>query len=59
MLTSGGEVEEKYACITNSKIPSEFLFYMLQNTAKRHFKRVQQGLNLTIDDIKTIPVKVW
>ncbi|MDT2808362.1 N-6 DNA methylase [Vagococcus lutrae] len=59
MLTSGGEVEEKYACITSKELPSEFLFYMLQNTAKRHFKRVQQGLNLTIDDIKTIPVKVW
>lgn len=57
MLKSNGRVEEKYACVmSKSGEDSGFLFYVLQNKAPRHFKRVQQGLNLTLDDIKTIPV---
>jgi hypothetical protein len=57
MLKSSGRVEEKYACVmSKSGEDPGFLFYVLQNKAPRHFKRVQQGLNLTLDDIKTIPV---
>lgn len=57
MLKSSGRVEEKYACVmSKSGEDPGFLFYVLQNKTPRHFKRVQQGLNLTLDDIKTIPV---
>lgn len=57
LLKSNGEVEDKYACILTPFTP-EFVFYMLQTRAPHHFHRVQQGLNLTLDDIKTIPVAI-
>ena len=57
MLKSSGEVGRQYACVQcESGDEPGFLFYMLKNKAPRHFERVQQGLNLTLDDIKTIPV---
>lgn len=40
------------------EIDSGFLFYLIQTKAPRHFNRVQQGLNLTIEDIETIPVAI-
>lgn len=55
LLKSSGLVGSQYACI-DTVIDSGFLFYLIQTTAPRHFHRVQQGLNLTIDDIETIPV---
>ena len=57
LLKSSGEVGGQYACVmSESGDEPGFLFYMLKEKAPRHFKRVQQGLNLTLDDIKTIPV---
>ncbi|MFC6324026.1 N-6 DNA methylase [Companilactobacillus baiquanensis] len=57
LLKSSGLVGSQYACI-DSKIDSGFLFYLIQTKAPRHFNRVQQGLNLTIEDIETIPVAI-
>lgn len=54
LLKSSGEVETKYAVISSTV--GDFLFYALQVSAPHHFHRVQQGLNLTLQDIETIPV---
>lgn len=57
LLKSSGEVGSQYACVM-TPFNSGFIFYMLKVRTPRHFKRVQQGLNLTLDDIKTIPVAI-
>lgn len=59
LLTSSGEVGGQYACIQPYEpMVSGFVFYMLKLKAPKHFHRVQQGLNLTLDDIKQIPVVI-
>lgn len=58
LLKSSGEIEEKYAVVdTETSIwDAYFLFCMIKIKAPRHFNRVQQGLNLTLDDIKQLPL---
>jgi len=59
LLKSNGEVGAQYACVQPLPfIDSGFVFNMLKAKAPRHFKRMQQGLNLTMEDILTIPVAV-
>lgn len=60
LLTSRGEVPSHYACITlTSWQDPRFMFYYLKYTTPRHFCRVQEGLNLTLDNIETIPIHNW
>lgn len=56
LLKSSGEVHSQYACIVSPIADGGFLFPMLKHMAPHHFHCVQQGLNLTLDDIETIPV---
>lgn len=59
LLESDGEVLPKYACvIPNDNCQSEFLFYMIKRNTPRHFHRVQEDLNLKLEDIASIPVSV-
>ena len=59
LLESDGEVPSHYACaIPKNDIHSGFLFYMLKRNAPKHFHRVQEGLNLKLEDIATIPVAI-
>lgn len=60
MLTSSGEVMTHYAAIQFIEgFNPEYMFYYLKHTAHRHFGRVQEGLNLTLENIETIPVSNW
>lgn len=57
LLTSSGEVGSQYACVLPTPIAeSNFLWEMLKLKAPRHFHRVQEGLNLKLEDIQDIPV---
>ena len=60
MLTSSGEVMTHYAAIQFIEgFNPEYMFYYLKHTAHRHFRRVQEGLNLTLENIATIPISNW
>ena len=56
MLKSSGEVEDKYATISTSAfINPEFAFYFLQTEMPRHINRVQEGLNIKLEEIGNCP----
>lgn len=56
MLKSNGEVESsKYACVTTSDYISYWLFCVMQKNIPKHFHRVQQGMNVPLEEIKKIP----
>lgn len=56
MLKSSGEVEDKYATISTSAfINPEFAFYYLQTEMPRHINRVQEGLNIKLEEIGNCP----
>lgn len=61
MLTSHGEVQSHYACIQlDAKFDRRYMHLYLKHIATpRHFHRVQEGLNLTLDNIETIPIHPW
>lgn len=57
LLKSSGEVGSQYACVKFSElIPPYFGWQMLKLKAPRWFHRVQEGLNLKLQDIEQIPV---
>lgn len=57
MLKSSGEVGAKNA-VAITPFNSGFVFYMLKQKAPRWFHRVQDGLNLKLEDIKQMPVAI-
>lgn len=56
LLKSSGEVGSQYACVNPIIGNERFIFYMLKLKAPRWFHRVQEGLNLKLQDIEDIPV---
>lgn len=56
LLTSSGRVGTQYACVLSPIIEPRFMFDMLKRYSPKHFRRVQEGLNLKLEDIQTIPV---
>lgn len=50
------EFYDNICIIYDGSFEPGFLFYQLKKNSPRHFHRVQEGLNLKIEDIKTIPV---
>lgn len=59
LLESDGEVQSHYACIIyDGSFEPGFLFEMLKKNSPRHFHRVQEGLNLKLQDIQTIPISL-
>lgn len=61
LLKSTGEVPTHYACIQlKPNFNPEYMHLYLKHRANpRHFHRVQEGLNLTLDNIETIPIVPW
>lgn len=57
LLKSSGEVGAQYA-VAITPFDSGFVFYMLKQKAPRWFHRVQDGLNLKLEDIKQMPVAI-
>lgn len=56
LLTSNGEVGSQYAAILLKEwIEPTFAFYQLKERIPRHFKRVQEGLNVPIEEIGNCP----
>lgn len=56
LLTSHGEIDNRYAVIsTESFINSEFAFYFIKKELPRHLHRVQEGLNIPIEEIGNCP----
>lgn len=56
LLKSSGEVESKYAAIQfHEFINPAFAFYQLQQMIPKHFKRVQEGLNVPLGEIGECP----
>lgn len=54
MLKSDGNVEPKYACIMSND--NDVLFHAIKKEAPRYFAKVQEDLNLTLEDIKNIQI---
>lgn len=55
-LKSSGEIESKYAAIQPAEyIDSKFAFYYLKKEIPKHFHRVQEGLNVPIEEIGNCP----
>jgi len=57
LLKSSGEVGIQYACILTT-LDSGFIFNMLKVKTPHWFHRVQEGLNLKLEDIESIPVSI-
>lgn len=56
LLTSNGEIEDKYAAISVFDfIDPAFAYYQLKENIPRHFKRVQEGLNVPLEEIGGCP----
>lgn len=60
MLTSPGQIASHYAAITLKgnvkKSDAHYFMLLIKERSKHHFHRVQEGLNLTLDNIETIPL---
>ena len=61
LLKSSGEVPTHYACIQLKPNfnPQYMHLYLKYRANPRHFHRVQEGLNLTLENIETIPIIPW
>lgn len=57
LLKSNGEVGSQYATIelSDGEVPS-YWFYLMKRDFPKHRHRVQQGLNLTLDDVASFPI---
>lgn len=56
LLKSSGEIGAQYAAVEmNYLIDSAFAFYQLKHRIPKHFRRVQEGLNVPIEEIGTCP----
>lgn len=56
LLKSNGEVDSRYATIsTDNFIDSNFAFYFLKKEMPRHLHRVQEGLNIPIEEVGKCP----
>lgn len=60
LLTSNGEVGSQYVCINFNPVycTGEYGFYWLKNKLPRHIHRVQQGLNITLEDLEKTPIHI-
>lgn len=57
LLTSSGEIGSQYAAVQlYDFINPTFAFYQLKQTIPRHFKRVQEGLNVPLEEIGNCPI---
>lgn len=60
LLKSSGEIPSHYAVIVpNEDYYGPYLFLMLQLVVKKWFARVQEGLNVKLEDIKSMPIYRW
>lgn len=58
MLTSTGKVAPQYACIYGVRgYTQPYLKLLMQHNAPRYFARVQEGLNLKLEDIEGFPLE--
>lgn len=60
LLTSNGEVGSQYVCINFNPVHAlpDYGFYWLKVKLPRHLHKVQQGLNITFEDLQKTPMYV-
>ena len=56
LLKSSGKVGSQYAVIYDTIPPGEWLFYYLKTITPWWFHRVQEGLNIKLEDVENIPL---
>lgn len=56
LLKSSGEIESKFAAIELVEfIDPTFAFYQIKENIQRHFSRIQEGLNVPLEEIGNCP----
>ncbi len=59
LLKSSGEVGSQYVVIRPTwLVDSSYLFYSIQHSIKKHFHRVQEGLNVPFEEVGNIPISL-
>ncbi|MFQ1022519.1 hypothetical protein ACIWO4_04275 [Avibacterium paragallinarum] len=56
LLESDGKVEERYAAIDSQFFDDDYLFLKLQRDLPRWVHRVQEGLNIKLEDLAEMPL---
>ncbi|MEQ3505766.1 SAM-dependent DNA methyltransferase [Enterococcus cecorum] len=56
LLKSSGKVGSQYAVIYDTIPPGEWLFYYLKTITPWWFHRIQEGLNIKLEDVENIPL---